>query len=251
MVLSNNFSINNINKSSYAFHYNNLLSVQEADEAIKSSPCFQDLLEKVANITKRYNCESYVGLRLIHKHFQIEEGQIMVEDFQEIEGTSSLVTQAQDWEEALNTKALPSSWIFSEEGEVHTFETSTDPAVKNGIELIESHPEMMEEINKELQIHKLNKLLAVALLKRDSLKTTDNQMYLEKENLDKTILQVGNRNDSQARQAVNTSWSFKGSKINKPCIKVQTGCSDKEKFSIPKPSHKGNGRNGQRLLIEQ
>lgn len=229
MFLSNNFSISRINKSSYAFHYNRLPSVKEADEAIKSSSCFQELLEKVANITKRYNCESYVGLRLIHKHFQIEEGQIMVENFQEIEGTSSLVTQPQAWEEALNTKALPSSWIFSETGDVHTFETSTDPAVKNGVEFIENNPEMMDEINKELQTHKLNKLLAVALLKRDSLKTNDDQMYLEKEYLDqnKTILQVGNRNDSQAMQAINTSWSFKDSKGDKPYIRVQTGCSDK------------------------
>ena len=124
---------------------------------------------------------------------------------------------------------MPSSWLISNE-EINVFETSTDPAVKTGIKILQQDSEFVEEISSLLKEYNLNNLLSLAILKRDFLQSNDidNEMYLEfnDESLDKSIVQLCNKNNISA-EIIRTSWSFGEPRqhrcLNQGCFKIQSG----------------------------
>jgi hypothetical protein len=105
-------------------------------------------------------------------------------------------------------EALPSSWIFSNDG-INIFETSIDPAVKSGINLLRENPDFIKEMSSILKENNLNNLLSVAVLKRDSLQPKENDMYLEinSDFLNKSVVQVKNK-DEIYLDTIRTTWSF-------------------------------------------
>jgi hypothetical protein len=173
----------------------------------------QQFLVDAGQIVTKYEMEANVGLRLIHNHFPIEKGQIMVEELQSIKGIASLVTYAQEFEMAQSKKAIPASWIISEKPKEDpiVFEATTDPAVHAGIKLLQQKPEFMNEIGDLLRKNKFTSLLSVALLKKDSLVANDGEMYIEinEASPQKSVVQAW-RADQKPTDAIRTSWSFNG-----------------------------------------
>src|SRR3990167_11429112 len=113
-ALCGHFDLDDIDIATHKTHYNALPSVEENDALLKASPPFDSFLKEAEEIVTRYELESAVGLRLIHRHFALGENQVMTEGYETINEVPSLVTYAHKFEEAKEKGAVPASWIFSD-----------------------------------------------------------------------------------------------------------------------------------------
>src|SRR5260221_13865802 len=114
---SANFELQDIDSIKHKQHYNNLSSVEESDAQLRESIQFTALLKDTEEIVTRYELEPFIGLRLIHRHFLLDDSQVMAEDYELVSQVPSLVTSALNIEEAIEVGATPSSWIFSSDSE--------------------------------------------------------------------------------------------------------------------------------------
>lgn len=206
-------------------HYNDLPSLEEANGALNFSHHKDAFFKKAKEITCRYNLEEHIGFRLIHTHFQLKKKEIAVESFQRKNKVPSLVTTAQSQEEALRNGALPSSWIFREDENAYVFETSQDSAIRPSLELLKNHPTYFIEIRNELKKHALNEVLALSILKRNSLKRHHDEIYLDLHfNETESTLQLRSRSDALSLPTIATSWGFKNShlEITAACARHDT-----------------------------
>jgi len=229
------FSLDEIDKSSYVQHYNKLPTAEVANNELETSSNVKTLFEKANEIITHYELNSWVGLRLIHKHSPIQDNQIVVERFQNLaDGAPSLITSAQPWEEAIKHEALPFCWIYPDNEDVQVFETSTDPAIKQGVELLKRNSEFLEELSWNLREYKLNDLLSISILPRKSLSSDQTQIYLEDNSFDgRSIIKLWSKN-SLPDNIINTLWSFPSEKE----FIVQAACGKKPKPKTPKPPFK-------------
>jgi hypothetical protein len=199
-------------EDSYELNYNSLPSVDTADEELRSATAFDDFLETTRKIIFKHKLENYVGLRLIHKHFSVKAGEVMMEEFQIHKGKPALVTRPVEVEEARSLCSLPASWILSGDGNFHVFETSTDPAIQGVIDKISE--EFLKEISSLLQESKMQKLMSVAVLKRDTLIGSDDQAYLEESFLEEgvkeeSVVKICAQSElPELTNMVKTVWSF-------------------------------------------
>jgi hypothetical protein len=95
--------------TNYSERYNHLPEVEVNNEIKKANPLAELFIKDTGEIITKYGLQDYIGLRLIHKHFKVESGQIMVEEYEEIEGVPSFVTSAKNFEDAIAIKSIPAS----------------------------------------------------------------------------------------------------------------------------------------------
>lgn len=210
------YKLDDIDPERYQTNYNKLSTVENSDHQLQErSAQFSQLLEDAEKIVNKYEMEGHVGFRLIHNHFLVGKGQLMVEESQSIKETPSLVTSAQDFDAVKTKKAVPASWIVSENPEESpiAFEMTTDPAARAGRKLLKKNPEFMKEMSDLLKDTKFNSLLSVALLKKDSIVAAEDEMYMEisEANPQRSIVQIL-KADQITKPTIRTSWSFKGPK---------------------------------------
>ncbi|CAB4492215.1 hypothetical protein RhiirA5_370219 [Rhizophagus irregularis] len=145
--------------------YNTLPEVEVASEILQQQhPNFTELLDKIFSLTKEYSID--LGVRLIHKHMQIEEGKVMIEKFQFHQKSPAFVTSA----DFPNDQIYPSSWLLEDDSKLLVFEYSTDPRVKHTFEKIIQVPSVFLEICKLIREYHLEDFFAPCITGRDSLK---------------------------------------------------------------------------------
>lgn len=217
-TLYGHFDLDEIDVEKYSKCYNSLPEVEDNHELLKKSPHFSSFLKEAEEVVIKHELEQYVGFRLIHKHFPVEKGQLMVEENLLVNSVPSLVTYAEDKNTVTLKKSLPSSWIFSgtESEELDVFETSTDSAVKQGVELLQQKKEFIQEIGSLVKKHEMNSLMSLALLRREKLFAKEDQIYVEisRSEEQKSIVQIFPSFEDKSDN-IRTSWSFKGPKQQK------------------------------------
>ncbi|MBX9786737.1 MAG: hypothetical protein K2Y08_05305 [Alphaproteobacteria bacterium] len=206
------FTLEDFDSVNHVRHYNSLPEVEDADANVRQIPSVPLFLQRAESLVAQYKLEPYVGLRLIHKHFPLSDGQLMIEEYHVVDGIPSLVTSPHALEETIMA-AIPSSWIFSNnlKQDPYIFEASTDPAVKEAITKLKENPEFFDEMRKLLTEYELLSFFSVAILQRTSLIVHEGQSYLEESYTDpnESIIQVCD--DSKiSPNAITTTWSFKG-----------------------------------------
>jgi len=96
----------------------------------------------VKGLAEKYGVDDILGLRLIHKHFDIKDNLYMVEHSELWEGKQALITRPTPLDEAI---MFPASWILNEQGEYEAFEFSSDPVVTVHLVKLRSLPYLLEE----------------------------------------------------------------------------------------------------------
>jgi len=221
-------SMDEVNSETHVKHYNKLSTVEEADKNLHSNPKFESVLKKAGEIITHNELESYFGLRLIHRHFPLKNNQIMVEEHQILSGKPSLVTYAHSLEEAKEKQVFLSSWMFSpDSNDIYAFEATIDEAAKTGAMLVQRNPQFLDDMEKLLRENNLNNLLSLAVLKRESLPATKDQIYLEvnSSSEETSVVQLWNDKESPHNSIV-TSWSFNGPsqlKCSSKCSATSSG----------------------------
>ncbi len=201
-------------------HYNSLPSVEESTAKLQESSQFAPFLKEAEEIVKRFQLDQFVGLRLIHRHYTLDQNQVMAEAYKDVNKVPSLVTSAYSLEDAREFNAAPASWIFGSDPqkEVLLFENSSDPAVKSALRSLSKSPEFFDEIGTSIRQHRLQSLLSVAILQRDLLPAKGNQTYLEVNNslVNKSVVQIC-EDVSKEQSVIPTSWSFHEDIITHRC----------------------------------
>lgn len=189
----------------YRHHYNSLPQVEVANANLNSRENFYDFLNEAEKLVTNYGFEKYVGFRLIHKHFELPQFHVMVEELQDIEGIPSLVSQPIEITIASLKGAVPSGWLFSSTSR-NIFEFSTDSAVQAGLNTVQSAPKFLDDIEKLLNKYQIEDIMSVSLLRKESLVPQEGQHYLETTFPTASIVQIVN--DSESSDGIRTSWTF-------------------------------------------
>lgn len=201
------YEIEYVNPLTHAKMYNQLQSIELADEQIKKLPDFSSFLEAAGKVIEKHGLTDCIGLRLIHNHFILNDGQVMVENFEEVDSVPSLVTSACSVSEAKGKGAIPASWLFST-FPPSSFELSTDPAVLKIVKSLEQEPAFLVDMKEVIENYRLQNLMAVAVLKKDFLMAKDKELYLEisDDSLSRSIVQLVKEED--VGLSVITAWKF-------------------------------------------
>ena len=209
------WSIDDIDPISHVVRYNSLPSVENADRDLRSHSSFQEVLSRAKQIVCSSGLEDFVGFRLIHRHFRLDREQVMVENFGFDDEIPSLITSALNISVAREKEAMPSGWIFSG-SQVAAFEFSTDPAVKSGATMLQKNPHVFSALKDLIVEYKLETLLAVGIIKRDSLLLNDETSYVEESKSGMSVVQA--RAEPPYNEIIQTSWAFADPKPMDGCI---------------------------------
>ncbi|CAG8759176.1 16241_t:CDS:2 [Dentiscutata erythropus] len=203
--------------------YKSLPSPEEANEELKKKePEFNELLEKVMDLTKKRNIE--LGLRLIHGHdTPLEDGQAMVENFGTFQDKPALITSAA----IPNGKTYPASWILSDKKYL-VFEYSTDTRVKQVYERLLEDSSALDEISAYIRQYNLDSLVGPCITAREAMtKFNMGQGQILSEHT--TMLNEKHVNIVQSRQnknflsdSIKTLW---GAQINDFVMTVPCYCT--------------------------
>jgi hypothetical protein len=188
--------------------YNSFPEVEIASQELDKNGNLQAFLTEARDIAISKGLESHIGVRLIHRHFEVEDDERMVETLViGEEGKMTLVTQPEK-----ETDAVPASWVRTASG-WEAFEYSRDKRVKDMVvSSIVSLQEVALEINALSEKYGLTHLLAVSILAREwTVGLPDDIMFLERSYLSPTkqsIVTVESAAEETFASSIITAWEF-------------------------------------------
>ena len=104
--------------------YNSLSSVEEANNAVMAGDRIQDFLTDASELFFTHGMEERLGIGLLHRHFQCDDVEHMVEYQVNVDGEEALVTKPVSITDL--EPAVPTIWSNSSTG-FQPLEYSTDP----------------------------------------------------------------------------------------------------------------------------
>ncbi len=196
--------LNSCEESKHISFYNSLPSIEEADSIFKRKDGFDDFLEEAGNLAHKYDLAEVMGLGLLHKHFDLESGQVMFENYI----NRSLVTSAHNISALQHQNALPYGWIFSNSGSMEVFEFSTDPVVQSTVKQIKDS-KFLQEMHNLFVEHQMQDLFALSILNKELLEHKAGYIYQEMNYGDAkhSVVQLVEANLTNNADII-TSWSF-------------------------------------------
>lgn len=187
--------------------YNNLPELDEADFALEESKK-SDIINELINIIVRNGLESTVGVRLLHKHNILYEGELMIEDCF-VGDEFTLVTKAEN-SQKLNKDYVPNSWALRG-GEYVPIEFSARNLLTD-IEINpDTHPKFFRELAEVLQSHGVDGVLGPSVLGSDFIEShrpKGHSILAEVSNYDErsNILMFARPEANVVGKAVQTHW---------------------------------------------
>ncbi|MCM2443514.1 hypothetical protein HGO34_27910 [Agrobacterium vitis] len=200
--------------------YNALPDLDEADFQLNSRKdgCIDFLL----SIIMKHGKHEFVGIRLLHKHNLIENGEIMAEYHQVDKDGFSLITRAtkvRDWSSNLR----PNSWIFKN-GEWTPMEFSNAELLKNPNVNPSSEKELFQELADAINLFEVEDVIGPSLMGSDlidSYRPDGEYMLVEQTALDDraNILRYAKIKNNMPFKAVETHWCMEKDKEKGTTIK--------------------------------
>jgi hypothetical protein len=146
--------------------YNSLPSVEEANDSLLSLGKTDDFLAEASSLIAGYDSVNFLGVRLIHQHNTLADGEIMLEEFKYDEGRPAIITS----NSSIDAEgSIPASWLITPSG-LRAFEYSTDVASLAGFQYLTEHPETLRIVISTLQKYALQSYLAPSVVTLDSFK---------------------------------------------------------------------------------
>ncbi|CAG8542230.1 1079_t:CDS:1 [Dentiscutata heterogama] len=196
--------------------YNSLPEVDVASSNLQKCSDLAELLEKIFSLTKKHSLE--LGVRLVHRHMQVDEGKVMVERFQFHQNVPAFTTSAH-----LPTDQIyPASWLLEDNSKFSVFEYSTDILVRYTLEKLIKDPSIFMKICELIREYHFENLLAPCITARDSLKQFDKKNgFMEFTDLETNVSIVKNTKDQticshEGALIITTLWAYP---VNENCLR--------------------------------
>lgn len=184
--------------------YNSLPEVELANLKLQESGSFKQFLTEAQEFAQHYNLEDSMGVRLIHRHTDINDNEIMIEKHENFEGQDALVTRPQS--NIFENKATPASWIFDGE-HYYVFEYSYDAHVLKAFERVRKSSDFLDAFASLLKKYDYQSLIALAVTDREWYQIMLVSMY---PHIKPTFASVVVNSDvSEDANSITTGGSFK------------------------------------------
>jgi len=100
----------------------------DAFRALEDNPVADSVHEQISSVFQRHGMHRTVGLTVLHRHFDLEAGEKLVEY-----NAVTAPWRIPDSLKVLRGKVFPKSWVFNGEGgELYPYEFGYDPDVEGG-----------------------------------------------------------------------------------------------------------------------
>jgi hypothetical protein len=187
----------------YTNTYNRLGDVEEADAVRHAHQDFDDFLKDFARLAWAHGLMSSVGVVLLHRHFNVCDGQVMLETFEPTEtGRPALVSRARSH----CADGVPVRWQWTGT-RFFPLEYSTDPGAKRNFRALDEAPRFLPQCAKLLKTYGMDDLLGVALPERDGVKPREGEIYTER-NTDVASVVTAEAKDAELEAgAIITTWA--------------------------------------------
>lgn len=200
--------------------YNTLPEVEIANEKLQKSRSFEQFLVEARELAQEHNLEESMGIRLIHRHTDITDNEIMVEKHENFKGQDALVTRPAS--KISETEAAPASWIFDGE-QYHVFEYSYDAHVPKVVEAVKNSPDFLNKFASLLKKYSYQNLIALAITDREWFQNyVGKNSFLEQSYNEPTFASVVTADELEDANSITTAWSFKIDPITCHCAMITT-----------------------------
>lgn len=199
-------------------NYNSLLDVAQADECLQLIGRKQ-ALETLLSVIREHQLEKHLGLRLLHKHNEIANGEIMVEESVFDEIGFSLVTRPVH-KESLNKDVIPNSWQLTDAGFVPS-EYSYAHLLDSPQLMPDRYPEIFSALAKKISDLNLSKLVGPCLNYSsyvEAHRSTAESILFETTNIAEraNVLRYADQNEPVLQRTRETKWSAEVMTLNSP-----------------------------------
>jgi hypothetical protein len=220
--------------------YAQLPSVQEAHQAIKQRwDRFESFARDASQALAGSGIEHDIGVCLLHRHFAVAPGELMLEDLQHVNASRALVTSARPRPQG--QPIAPSRWglvagespalVPSSVPSFVPLEFSSDPAVARIGRRLANRPGAIDSLGTLLQQHGLDDILGIAVLRRDGLTAGRQEIHVEDTQGDASVVTVQRQGEMDFTSLVETSWMLMSgnASANAACfIYCYTWCISRE-----------------------
>jgi hypothetical protein len=192
-------------------HYNNLEDVVHSSDSVKANPAFSSVLLEVGEVLVRYQLHEQIGVRLLHRHNELREGEFMIEDAGTLaDGTAALITTRQALENP-PSELTPTIWKCGPNGEITALEFCTKIVRDLDGDFFARNKEPFAKFHELVSAHGLEKYLGLCLLAKNALEH-DKETSLMVENTDvervANIVTLKPRATFDRSTAIETVWDF-------------------------------------------
>lgn len=174
---------------------------------------FKEMLIKVGDIICKYNLHKFIGVSMLHKHFNLHSDEILVE---QISQQGSLIKPSKSKE-----SVFPYMWkLFYDQASnklmwsplefIKLDEQSKQLNIIANLKNLETNTKFLEEIAELLNEHSLQNIFGLSLLHRDFIKVGTHEMLVEIEGEEERTLrfQIMSKDETLTSDLVETLWCF-------------------------------------------
>ncbi len=214
--------------------YAQLPPVEQANHALgRRWNRFESFAKDASRALNGSGVEHDIGVCLLHRHFAVDPGELMVEDFKQVDEGRAPVTSPQARRQ--DAAIAPSRWVFvaGDSPAFFPLEFSSDPAVARVCSRLATRPAVIESLGTLLGRHELDDILGLAVLRRDGLWAGRDEIYVEDTHRDASVVTVQPQSGVDFASLVSTGWMLTSgtATANAACfIYCYTWCISREGY---------------------
>lgn len=226
--------------------YNSLLSAEDADSSLSANKNFSCFFEKASILAQEYDFNSFLGLRLLHRHTELagNDSVVLVENSQPDLYHTAFITKPYALIEKDAERFVPASWIPGDNGYT-VFEYSKDEEAFEQYSKLIKKPDFFIKFHALLNQHELQNLIAPAImLKGKLIEPSSNMNFVEEsyENPFRSIVSYKSTTEYAENDLIKTSWPLPIGKELKCYTICSPGSSYCERHSKGHSIKRGHNR---------
>jgi len=221
--------------------YNALPTLEDANSNLsKRKNSFERFVREASDLLRATSLgNGELGAFLLHRHWTVEKGSMMVERPRVLEsGRVALITASVEADSALESGVMPSRWCAPTVNRpVVPLEFSSDPFVLEVCKVLADQQPLLSDLAQMLQKHKLQKAIGYMVIPRQSLSSENFDDFVET-NKDRISIVTGERLSPLERVSrIRTGWPLSWSRIGSvwKCCYCSHGPGHTCKHRLPDP----------------
>lgn len=186
----------------------------QVEEVYEEFTCLEEYERKLhdgVSIIKEHGADDFLGLFLVHRHFESKDGKLFIErTITPEKGDLKLLVTTPMGEETAPRRIAGHRFVLVD-GQFYPIEFSTDRSVISHHKVFQENGALLEELSTFLTENKLEKFLGVGIFPRKIAGNSKNEVYVEDSDLRRlaSIIRVIEREEMPDREfVVPTLWTW-------------------------------------------
>lgn len=205
--------------------YNSLMDLGEANTNFKKASEMDQFFHDAGTLILDHKLEDYVGLCLLHKHNLVEDGELMIEQFETVDEQPALVMSLQPQDAPFSK--WPAVWkLGSDQQSFSPVEYSTTETARAGHERLMAAIDFFRGFRSLLTHYGYENLLGAAIRRSGELKRSEDESIVERCHPTRVanVLTSEEVSPEDEPGMIRTNWSFErgyGAQTAAQCVEVK------------------------------